>query len=125
LVKCTAFNFTSIRNFRVGLLHYAVKPNWGLPSTVLLSKYEEPESMGSPVGCSPGQQKGRCSRTGPELHFRWWRGFRTIARPSGDAPDEGAGHGVCPMRPPGRLPCSMLIRTRSTRETGTLRRWQH
>ena len=45
-MKCTAFNFTSIRKFRIGLLLYAVKPNLGLLSTVLLPKSEEPESMG-------------------------------------------------------------------------------
>ena len=82
-MKCTAFNFTSIHNFRVGLLLYAVKSNWGLLSTVLPPKSDEPESTGWPVGCSPGQQKGQCSRTGPDLHFRWWRGQDLNLRPSG------------------------------------------
>ena len=33
--------------------------------------------MGCAMGCHPGQQKGRSLETGPDLHFLWWRGFRT------------------------------------------------
>ncbi|MDA8358228.1 MAG: hypothetical protein M0Z95_18490 [Actinomycetota bacterium] len=35
--------------------------------------------MGWAMGRDAEQQKGRCFRTGPDLHFLWWRGFRAIA----------------------------------------------
>jgi hypothetical protein len=33
-VKRSAFGFTSFRNYRIGALLYAVKPNWSLLATV-------------------------------------------------------------------------------------------
>jgi hypothetical protein len=60
-----------------------------------------------------GQQKGRCLRTGPDLHFLWWRGFGSIVRPSGDRPDEAAVRRGCPEQPSGRLPWSIATGGRS------------
>jgi hypothetical protein len=36
--------------------------------------------MGWSMGWILGQQKGRCSRTGPDLHFPWWRGVPVTAK---------------------------------------------
>src|SRR5579863_107121 len=47
-----------------------------------------PEFLGWPMGCRPSQQKGRSLRTGPDLHFLWWRGEDLNLRPSGYEPDE-------------------------------------
>lgn len=61
------------------------------------------------MGCISGKQEGRSSRTGPDLHFRWW-GSHKSPRP---LPRLGSGKGS------ERSPTENRLFTNSALQEGT------